>query len=633
MGQQVRPDVVYFRTGLDILPIWLGRLLKARTVLEVNADPAGFFQNEGALWWARLVRVAERLNARSSDLVIALTPGLKQVLVERYRLSPHKIVVIPSGTDPDHFTAADLQEAKARLGLQPDQPVVGFVGIFYRHQGVHTLIEALPRILAERPTTRLLLVGDGVMRPHWEALARQLGVLHAITFTGQVPYQEVPRYLQAMDVVVAPFTTDRGETSPFKILDALASERPVIASDLSSIRRLAQGFGGAITLVPPEEPETLAQVVLELLCYPGKREVLGRRGREGILRHYTWPEVARRTREEVRRLIDDPLTARLASISEPGAVRSALSRITREGASWAPRIGIIPRSQRPQGISAIMRVKDEETWLELSIRSLAPVADEILVGDNGSRDRTRDILEGLRQEWPNRLLFFHRPDLDIRDLTNFLIERTRFRWILRWDADFVARTEGPHAIRSLRETLLSLDPRRYCFAYLAMLELCGDLFHQRPGTATRADCHGFMYSDHLRYVYDPTGYEAPAIPRWYKVLRFELPTFFHLDVKPTRRMFLSWLWKRFLTEPERHRYPGFEAYVETQLKQRWGGNSLEEAAGLWAASAFRELVPYDRERWGDYPTLLKPFLEEPTYRLLYQDGQIVGREEGDPACT
>lgn len=272
-----------------------------------------------------------------------------------------------------------------------------------------------------------------------------------------------------------------------------------------------------------------------------------------------------------------------------------------------------------------MRVKDEETWLELSIRSLAPVADEILVGDNGSTDRTRDILEGLRQEWPDRLRLFHVPDLDIRDLTNFLIERTRFRWILRWDADFVARTEGPYAIRSLRETLLSLDPRRYCFAYLAMLELCGDLFHQRPGTATRADCHAFMYSDHLRYVYDPTGYEAPAIPCWYKVLRFELPTFFHLDVKPTRRMFLSFLWKRFLTDPEWRRYPGFEAYVETQLKQRWGGNSLEEAAGLWAASAFRELVPYDRERWGDYPTLLKPFLEQPTYRLLYQDGQIVGR--------
>lgn len=293
MGRRLRPDIIYFRTGMNTLPVWLGQVLKARTVLEVNADPAGFFQHEGASLRARFITAAERLNVRSSDLVIALTPGLKQMLVERYGVPAGKIRVIPSGTDPDHFTPADPGEAKRRLGFSPDQPVVGFVGLFYRHQGVHTLVKAAPRILAERPVTRFLLVGDGVMRPVWEAMARQLGVAHAITFTGQVPYQEVPRYLQAMDVAVAPFTADRGETSPFKILDALASGRPVIASGLPSIRRLAEGFDGAITLVPPDDEQALAESVLSLLRDPDRLQAVGIRGRAGVVRRYQWKAIAR----------------------------------------------------------------------------------------------------------------------------------------------------------------------------------------------------------------------------------------------------------------------------------------------------------------------------------------------------
>jgi hypothetical protein len=63
-----------------------------------------------------------------------------------------------------------------------------------------------------------------------------------------------------------------------------------------------------------------------------------------------------------------------------------------------------------------------------------------------------------------------------------------------------------------------------------------------------------------------------------------------------------------------------------ELKERWEGRGINEAAALWAASTFRELVPYDRDRFGDYPTLLKPFVEKPTYRLLYENGQIVGQQ-------
>jgi glycosyltransferase involved in cell wall biosynthesis len=309
------------------------------------------------------------------------------------------------------------------------------------------------------------------------------------------------------------------------------------------------------------------------------------------------------------------------------AVRRGLSEAGRAAASWAPILGAVPPPNRAQGLSAIVRVKDEETWLDASIRSIATVADEIVIGDNGSTDRTPEILRQLERELSDRVTVMRRPDLDIKDLTNLLIGRTRFRWVIRWDADFVARTDGARSIQRLREWLLSLDTRRHTFVYATMIELFGDLFHQRPDTALRDDCHCLTYSDILRYVYDRVGYEAPKVPVWYRVLRYETPTFFHVDVKPSRRMFLSFLWTRYLGDPERARFASFEDYVKAELATRWDGQNIDDVVAAWIPSVFQELVPYDRRRFGDYPALLQPFLEQPKFQILYVNGRIVGRRE------
>jgi glycosyltransferase involved in cell wall biosynthesis len=291
MGWRDRPDVVYFRSGYNVLPLLLRPVLGTRLVLEVNADTLGFLQAEGAgalvQWFSRLT---EGMNARRSDLIVALTPGLKRMLIERYGVPEAKIWVIPSGTDPAHFAREEPAEARRRIGLDPGRPVVGFVGLFYRHQGVHTLLEAMARLRAAVPGLSGLIVGDGVMRPNWEALARCLGIADIVHFAGQVPYNQVPTYLNAMDVIVAPFTADRGETSPFKVLDAMSCERPVVSSDLRSVRRLAEE-SEAMALVPPDDPQALAEALQGLLGDPDRRAALGCRGRAHVLAHHSWDRI------------------------------------------------------------------------------------------------------------------------------------------------------------------------------------------------------------------------------------------------------------------------------------------------------------------------------------------------------
>ncbi|MGH7278092.1 MAG: glycosyltransferase family 4 protein [Candidatus Rokuibacteriota bacterium] len=286
------PDVAYFRSSRTVLPLLLRWRRGTRVVLEINADALEYQRVEGGGGLGRaLTRWTETLNVRFADRVIALTPGLKDMVVARYGASAAKVVVVPSATDPGHFRPLEPAEARRRIGLDPARPVVGFVGIFYRHQGVPTLLEGLARLRAAGPPVTGLIVGDGVMRQQWQALARRLGLEKAVRFTGQVSYADVPLYFNAMDVVAAPFTADRGETSPFKVLDALACARPVVASDIPSVRTLAAETG-AVVLVPPGDAETLAKTLQGLLDDAPGRQALGAEGRALVLARYTWDRIA-----------------------------------------------------------------------------------------------------------------------------------------------------------------------------------------------------------------------------------------------------------------------------------------------------------------------------------------------------
>jgi glycosyltransferase involved in cell wall biosynthesis len=300
LATRPRPDVVYFRAGTNVLPLLLRRALGSRVVLEVNADPLEFLAVEGARASARrLARWTLGVSARASDLVVALTPGLARRLIEDFGVARDKVVVIPSATDPAHFAPVEPSLARRRVGIEPDRPVVGFMGLFYRHQGVPTLLHALAKLRPGMPRLLALIVGDGVMRRPWQALARALHLDDVVRFTGQVPYEEAPAYFNAMDVVVAPFTAHRGETSPFKILDALACARPVVASDLPSVRPLSES--GALVLVAPDDPAALANALTALLADPVHRVAMGWKGRGFVEQHASWDRVAASLTEALTR--------------------------------------------------------------------------------------------------------------------------------------------------------------------------------------------------------------------------------------------------------------------------------------------------------------------------------------------
>ena len=292
-GFKEKPDIVYFRTGLNILPLILGKCLKAKVVLEVNGSFREFHKTVKVSFLRHfLFSITERFNVAFSDRIIVLTPGLKEMLLEYYQVTQDKVEIISSGTDTAKFYPQETGDCKKKIGLSPKRMVIGFAGIFYPHQGVDTLICSAKDILKTYPQALFLIVGSGIMEKRWKELVTQEGVKNFFVFTGQIPYGKMPIYFNAMDIFVAPFSSKRGETSPLKVFDALACAKVVLSSAIPSMNSMAKAFNGSIILVRPDQPSELARGIKELLSNEEKRYSLGQIGREIVLKKFSWEAIA-----------------------------------------------------------------------------------------------------------------------------------------------------------------------------------------------------------------------------------------------------------------------------------------------------------------------------------------------------
>jgi glycosyltransferase involved in cell wall biosynthesis len=307
-----------------------------------------------------------------------------------------------------------------------------------------------------------------------------------------------------------------------------------------------------------------------------------------------------------------------------GAVRATLA--------MAPLVGLVPRPEpRPNGITAVVRVRGEEEWIEPCLRSIEGFADEVVVLDNGAGPLTRARVEALRDVFGERLVIERCPELDLVRLSNRGLARARFRWVVRWDADMVAHTSGPADIRGLGAYLRGRDRRRYELVHVAAVEVAGDLRHQLPGMRTRHDGQVVVWSRALEYVInrrtlDPSelephdrvlrgpgpvhrALEALRTPPYYRIARWERPAYFHVNVKPPRHMLLRHFWLDWVDAVAGGSPLSHEAYVARRVADEWGVGDLAEAERRYLERYRALLVPFDAAACGPYPELLRPYLE------------------------
>ena len=212
--------------------------------------------------------------------------------------------VIGAAIDAGNFgPGIDGRALRRSFGIPPPEKghMVLFVGRLVPHKGVEFLLEAIPML---RPTARVVVAGEGSHRHVLEASAAARGLADRVVFTGGVPGEELPALYRAADVCVLP-SISRLEAFGLVGLEAMASERPVVLSNIPGVREVLED-GKEGLLAGPADPEALAAKINTLLDDPTLRATMGVQGRERVLKHFTWDVVGAQFRRIYERLAAQP---------------------------------------------------------------------------------------------------------------------------------------------------------------------------------------------------------------------------------------------------------------------------------------------------------------------------------------
>jgi glycosyltransferase involved in cell wall biosynthesis len=233
---------------------------------------------------AKLRRLAAR-EARvwkDADGYVTITRGLADEIARRH--GPRdRLAVVPDGA-----------RIGASRGIAPPPDVVGYAGHLYAWKGVDVLLEAI----ALAPGARGLIVGGHGAEPdlgRLKALASQLGIAERVTFTGLVDPEQVPAHLAASTILALPNPASAISTqftSPLKLFEYMAAERPIVASDLPALREVLRDGGNAL-LVTPGDPAAMAAALRRLLEDPALGARLAAAARADVA-EYGWDRRAAR---------------------------------------------------------------------------------------------------------------------------------------------------------------------------------------------------------------------------------------------------------------------------------------------------------------------------------------------------
>jgi glycosyltransferase involved in cell wall biosynthesis len=175
--------------------------------------------------------------------------------------------------------------------------VIGFIGSLKPWHGLDFLLDAFTDILVQRPDATLLLVGEGPALTDLQLRVTRERLQGRVILTGRIPHADIPAYLAAMDMTVAPYTAQDGfYFSPLKVVESLAAGRPVVAPRLGQLTDLLQD-GVTGLLYPPGNRDLFVERVLGLLKDSTKLRAMSRAAAAVAREDFGWDKTALRATE------------------------------------------------------------------------------------------------------------------------------------------------------------------------------------------------------------------------------------------------------------------------------------------------------------------------------------------------
>ena len=292
--EEFKPDIIYER--YDLYSTAAARIASVKGfpyLLEVNAPLIE--EQRNVLHFPRLAGVYQGYTFGRADLLIGVSDEMCSML--KSIVPRGQVLLVENGVNDKLFNPnVSGAEVRKRYGLK-DTLLVGFVGSLKGWQGIKTLIRAASILLAERNDLRFLVAGGGNNLPIYGEMVDEAQISDAFTFVGPVPDLDIPGYIAAFDICVAPYNPmERFYFSPIKLREYISMRKAIVASDMPPIRKTLRHDVDGL-LAAPGDARDLAAKLARLLDDAALRERLARSAHDRFNGKLSWQNCAQRILE------------------------------------------------------------------------------------------------------------------------------------------------------------------------------------------------------------------------------------------------------------------------------------------------------------------------------------------------
>lgn len=293
------PDIVIATSPQLLVGLsgwWLARWKRVPFVFEVRdlwpeSLAAVGMGDSNSLLHRSLARIAGFLY-ENSDHVVVVTRAFEEYLTEHWQVPPEKISVVENGVETDIFSPNSSHGDLRRKLSAEGKFLVCYIGTMGMAHALDTLVEAAAKLQTAAPSVVLLLVGEGAEKERIIGSARSRGLKNMI-FVDQQPREKIPAYICASDacLVLLKNTEIFKTVIPTKMLEFMSCARPVILGVDGQAREIVNEADSGI-VIEPENSADLAKAISRLAANSSLCDLLGRNGRQYVLKHFSRQEKA-----------------------------------------------------------------------------------------------------------------------------------------------------------------------------------------------------------------------------------------------------------------------------------------------------------------------------------------------------
>lgn len=271
--------------------------------------------------------------------------------------------------------------------------------------------------------------------------------------------------------------------------------------------------------------------------------------------------------------------------------------------------------KRKNGISVLLPTQNEELIVRLSILSFLDFADEIIVVDNGSIDKTKKIIKDLEKKY-KKIKFFDRPELpDLSSNRQFALRKSSYRWICRFDSDYVAYTDKENSIKNLRKLLIKV-PKGIIPKVISLnkVNVDGDFWHTRKDKFSK---YGKVIRGPELRIYEFFPFltfsrfdkrEFANFQNFMKVIKLNQVYYMHCTIKSELNLFLRSERSNWRKSGNYRKYPNLLNFIKDNIKQKYRTEDINEAIRKFKKNIVfnkENYIKYDPNNYLPYPTLIE----------------------------